>query len=224
MAGWSSGKKGLGLAPAPSPYAAHIADCKAIKGQDPKTKEETDRFQWGVDIWIGNQWVRKSIFTGTNFCDLSNIRDPQFIPNLVKLVRACGLPVPQSADEARAWHPNTLIGQRFGVRVEEDSGIITERYVRLDAQQPQAAPVQQAPAPAPQAQPAQYLPPQGYAPAPPAAQPAPPQYAPPPAAAALPAYAPAPPPQQYVPPSDPFQQPAPTPAAAGVAGAADPWA
>lgn len=126
MAGWGSGKQTL---PA-GDHLAQIRDWKQTKSQPRNPNEEPkDQFEWGLDIQIKGQWKARKIWTGQDFCDPTG-RDPQFIPKLVKLVHACGLPLPKSPAEAAAWDPNAMIGRQFVIHVEEDTltGKVTETY------------------------------------------------------------------------------------------------
>lgn len=178
MAGWNSGGS-FALPLSPEVYVCQIADVSQVEGKPFKDKPAKDRFKWTVDVWMGNQWVRKALYTGIEFQDASKVSGAQWMPELMKLVRACGRPLPQTPAEALAWNANDLIGVRFGVRMETDeAGAPQKRYVQiLDAAPQQHAPVPQVAAPtAPQPVPVQAAAPPApvTAPPPPSAQTAPP--------------------------------------------------
>lgn len=176
MAGWNAGGGKLDLPVSPHVYVFQVSDVKTIKGKD-MGKGEKPRFQWSIDVWVNNQWERKTIYTGVEFCDVTKISSAQFVPELIKLTRACQRPIPQNAAEALAWDPNSLIGCRAGIRIMEEDGLVQKKFVQLEAQ----APVQQVAAPLPQVAAPQVAPP----PAPAA------PVGPPPVAAAAPPPAPA---------------------------------
>lgn len=232
MAAGFGGGGGAKFAPTtPGDYTFQVVDVQATTTQDYNDKSvQRAQFKWTCDLWTGQGWERRNLWTGRNFTDISQIQDPKFISKLNYLVRACGLPVPTDAAQAAAWNEQSLIGRRFTIRVEPDpaSGILVQRWLPPASS---SAPQQQAPpAAAPPVAPQQYVPPapalqqqappavpqyppQQYAPPPPA-----PQYLPP-AAPAPPSYPPSPPV-----PNDPFAgDPGATPPRAAAA-LADPWA
>jgi hypothetical protein len=150
-----------------------VTDWAQVEGKAFQDKPNPGpRFKFSVDVWMGNAWQRKTIFTGTNFCDPNQVSAASFIPKLVKLVRACDMPLPMDAQQAAAWTADCLIGKRFGILMSPDpeTGKVEPRFVRL-AQAPVLPRPPERPAPA--APPAQQF-------QPPAPTPAPPQYAPPP--------------------------------------------
>lgn len=222
MAGWNAGGGKLELPISPTPYVFQIADVKTVQGKNPKTNEPNTRWQWGVDIWLNNQWVRKSIYTGTEFQDISKISSAQFVPELMKLVRACKRPLPTNAAEAAAWSPDSLIGCRAGIRMVEEDGLVQKKFVQIEEPAQPAQPMAPVPQPVapihPNAHSAGVTPP----PASPAVE------APVAPVAAAPTPAPAAPPAPAS-PADPFAgDPGSIPPAAynppPVASAADVWA
>ena len=170
MAGWGSGGSKLDLPPAPTPYTAQVADVEVKRQADYNDKsKEVERFKFSVDVWINGAWARRTLWTGTNFSDPKDLSDPQFVPKLMKLVRACGLPFPANAQEAAAWDPNNcLIGKRFGILCQPDpeSGVVQTKFVPLANGQAIGAHVAATPPPA--------APAANGAPPPPAANGAPP--------------------------------------------------
>lgn len=204
MAGFGSGGGKLNLSPSPQPYVAQVADVGSAEGRDFNNQNaKVPQFKWTIHVWVNGAWQVKTLFTGINFTDLANVRDPQYVSKLTRLVRACGLPVPQSVAEAQAWDERSLIGNRLGIKIEPDpeTGVLQERFVRL---QP-AAPAQ----PSQPSQPHPSVPaPAAYTPSP-ASQPTQSDHPAPPAPS-QPAPAPAgPPPASYAPQPNGHAAPAP---------------
>lgn len=167
---WSSNSGG-GLNLSAGQHVAQIVGVATTPGkQFPDGRPPKPQFQWQLRVWLQNNWTERRIWTGTAFVDLSGITDPQFIPKLVKLVRACQHPLPQSAEEAAAWQETSLIGAQFvlEIRPNPDLPSITETIYRPYQQyRPPSAPAAAAPAaPEVPSVPAQ-LPPPVSAPTPP---------------------------------------------------------
>ena len=106
------------------------------QGKDP------EQFEWSVQVWVGGKWEPRKIWTGRSFQDPSSISAPQFVPKLMKLVRACGQPLPTTASEATSWREDSLVGHRFGILMQpdpEDPSTLRDYIVPLQ-QQPTPAP------------------------------------------------------------------------------------
>lgn len=102
-------------------YLAQITNVKigdADDFRDPSKKRPV--FIWSVDIAVDGDWESRSLYTPRTFTDMSTNPQPQYVSNLNKLVRACGKPVPQTAEAVDAWDENDLIGTQFVWRVAED--------------------------------------------------------------------------------------------------------
>lgn len=137
MAGWGSGKSQL-------PKGKHVAQVRDVKNTMSKgfqDKAPAPQFEWGVDVQINGQWIAHTIYTGQNFCDPSSLSNPQFVPKLMRLVKACGVALPTNAAEAQRWDPQILIGKQFGIQVDEDpeTNALVTRYVLLKSQGQQSA-------------------------------------------------------------------------------------
>jgi hypothetical protein len=125
---------------APGRYVAQIKDVSQVEGSDFNDKsKKVQQFRWETDVQAqggDGRWSPHTIYTKTAFTDMSRIKDPQFVPKLCRLVRACGLALPTNAEEARAWDENGMIGLRFGILVSpdpEDQNTVTTKYVTLPA-------------------------------------------------------------------------------------------
>lgn len=142
MAGWSSGKSKLDL-PA-GEYPAEISGVRVTKGKDFNDPNlEKHQFLWSVRVWLAGAWHDHSIYTAMNFVSPDSIREAQYTPKLMKLVRACGERWPRTEAEAEAWDPELLLGKRFKLLAladPEDPKSITLKFVAL-------APAPAAPAP-----------------------------------------------------------------------------
>lgn len=147
MASWGAAKKSL-------PVGRHLAQVRDYAETESKPmnpgEEPKPQFKWGVDVQYSGKWNPWTIWTGQNFCDPSQVKDPQFITKLTKFAHACGVALPKSEAEALAWDPNCMIGQRFFIEVVKDdlTGKVTETYKRVPAPQVAPAPTATAPSPA----------------------------------------------------------------------------
>jgi hypothetical protein len=153
-AGWGSGKSEL----APGRWLAQIRDVSRVEGEDFNDKsKKIEQFKWECDVQLqggNNRWEPHTIYTKCSFADMAKIKDPQFVPKLNRLVRACGVKLPTCAEEAQAWNEQDMIGMRFGILVQpdpEDPNTVTTKYVTVPAnQQVQSAADALAPAAAPE--------------------------------------------------------------------------
>jgi hypothetical protein len=147
MAGWNDGGKGLNLPP--GDYVTHITEYKSVMSKGFQGKEPEEQWQWGIQLQMPNgTWVGRSLFTGQRFTDPAKLSDPQFIPKLMRVVRACGLPLPSTAAEAKAWQPDLLLNKQFITRVVEDeeTGATEIKYLQVNGTQAAPRPAAQAPA------------------------------------------------------------------------------
>lgn len=133
MAGWNSGKSKVDL-PA-GEYPAEISAVRVTKGKDfNDPKIEKPQFLWTVRVWVGGAWEEHRIYTGMNFLDPDTIKEAQYTPKLMKLVRACGERWPRTEAEAEAWGPELLVGKRFKLLAlpdPEDVRSITLKFLPL---------------------------------------------------------------------------------------------
>lgn len=134
-AGWGSGAN---TDLAPGKWRAQIRDVTRVEGTDFKDpNKKVEQFKWECDVQLegqGVRWEQHTVYTGVRFADMTKIKDPQFVPKLNRLVRACGVKLPTSADEAKAWQENDMIGLQFGILVQpdaEDPNTVTTKYVQL---------------------------------------------------------------------------------------------
>lgn len=141
MAGWSSGKSKIEL-PA-GEYPAEILGVSVVTGKDfnDATKEK-QQFLWQARVYVKGAWQDYPIYTGMNFVNPDTIREAQYTPKLMKLVRACGGRWPKNAAEAEAWDPDVLEGKRFRILAiadPEDPKSISLKFVPLQPPAPPAA-------------------------------------------------------------------------------------
>jgi len=118
----------------PGDYIAQVKDVEATEADDLKNPGKMKPvFIFSVDVAVDGEWQDRKIFTSRRFTDMKNVKSPQFVSGLNKLVKACGMPVPQTADAAAAWDENDLIGKQFiwRVEVDEETDEKVRKYVRL---------------------------------------------------------------------------------------------
>jgi hypothetical protein len=147
-AGWGSGGN---TDLKPGRWIAQIRDVNRTEGQDfnDKTKK-IEQFKWDCDVQLqggDGRWQPHTIYTKCAFADMAKIDNPQFVPKLNRLVRACGVKLPTNADEAQAWDEQAMIGMRFGILVQpdpEDPNNTTTKYVVLPAGSEGSAPAERA--------------------------------------------------------------------------------
>lgn len=168
MAGFGGGGAGKITDLGPGRYVAQVRDVETVEGTAYNDKTKTvQQFKWGLEVGVNGRWVPRTIWTGTDFTDMSAVKDPQFVSKLTRLVRACGQKLPTSAAEAAAWKEDSLIGLRFGLVIaqDEETGTLSVKFVPLQQSAPaQAAGTAAAPVP-------QWAPPASTPAAPPPADP-----------------------------------------------------
>jgi hypothetical protein len=117
MAGWG----GANQLPA-GDYYVQITDVKPVMGKDfnDKTKEKP-QYEWKADAFMPDgRWQTQTLWTPQSFTPPDQEATAKFISGLNRIVRACLSPMPQSADEARAWDQKRLIGRGFILRMDQD--------------------------------------------------------------------------------------------------------
>lgn len=102
-------------------YLAAVVDCAEVEGKDFKDPNKTKpQFEWRINVWVDGEWKERRVWTPRVFTIIDPKNPTPFISNLNKLVRACGLPVPQTKEAVLAWNTDDLIGLEFCYRVTED--------------------------------------------------------------------------------------------------------
>lgn len=126
------------------PQGTHVHYINGVSrttGQSFKDKtKEVDQYLWDVQYQEegSEEWKSRKIWTGQNFLLWESITAPHLIPKLMKIVKACGLPSPQSREEAEAWDEESLVGQYFRVKNEpdEESGKLVEKFIPMEGVKP----------------------------------------------------------------------------------------
>lgn len=154
-ASWGSNKNKL---PA-GRYLFHITGVELTEGTDFKDKSiKIPQFKWlqkyrqshqlvvdanGNQHWapVNGDWQEKPLWTGRSFQDPNSISEPQFVPKLMRLCRACQVAMPMNAEEAARWDEQQLVGRRYLVQVTPDveTGVLVEKWLQYQAPIPEGA-------------------------------------------------------------------------------------
>jgi Protein of unknown function (DUF669) len=152
-AGWGNARQELPV----GNYLAQVVECVTAKVKDLKNPgKQVEKFKFTVDVQVDGQWETRTVYTAMNFTDETQADDPQFISGLNKIVRACGLKVPETLEEAEEFDTDHLEGRQFvwSIQQDEETHKIVRKFLKLKRQalpQAEAAP---APVRPPVAQPA----------------------------------------------------------------------
>lgn len=119
MAKW--GNSGGGMRLPAGRYTAQIVDVKLIESEQLRAQgKDPEQFEWTINVWLGDRWESRKLWTGCTFQDPASIKDIRFVPKLMKLVRACGMSLPTTKEQAEQWDEESLIGRQFELLIQPD--------------------------------------------------------------------------------------------------------